>query len=282
MNINTLTIKAQEALQAAMSLAAANGNQAVEPLHILAALTADDESLAAFLLSRVGVAMPGLRSEITTAIGALPKVSGGAGGTSAGGASGSSGGGGDQFFATDSSKVIQRATDHTTTFGDRFASVEHLLLALLHKEAGTAATILKNAGATEKELTAAIKELRKGASIDSQTADQTFDALGKYALNLNELARAGKLDPVIGRDEQIRRVLQILSRRTKNNPILVGEPGVGKTAIAEGIAHRIVAGDIPDNLRTNCAPSRSFRSTWARWWRAPSTRASSRSASKPL
>ncbi len=237
MNINTLTIKAQETLQAAMSLASAHGNQAVEPLHILAALTADEDSLARFLLSRVGANPAAVHTEAEAAIGALPRVSG-------------TGSTGEPFFASESSQVIQRATDHTAQFGDRFASVEHLLLGLLGKEGGQASRILKQAGATEKELIAAIRELRKGASIDSQTSDQTFDALGKYALNLNELARAGKLDPVIGRDEEIRRVLQILSRRTKNNPILVGEPGVGKTAIAEGIAHRIVAGDIPDNLRS--------------------------------
>ncbi len=235
MNINTLTIKAQEALQAAMSRASSAGNQAVEPLHILSALTADDDALAVFLLQRMGVGAAAVRTAVETAIGALPRVSGS---------------GGEQFFSGDSSRVIQRATDFTAQFGDRFASVEHLLLGLLSKEGGEAARILKSAGANEKELVAAIKEFRKGASIDSQTSDQTFDALGKYALNLNELARAGKLDPVIGRDEEIRRVLQILSRRTKNNPILVGEPGVGKTAIAEGIAHRIVAGDIPDNLRS--------------------------------
>jgi ATP-dependent Clp protease ATP-binding subunit ClpB len=234
MNINTLTIKAQEALQGAMSAASAAGNQAVEPIHIMSALTADDDSLAVFLLSRVGANPTAVRTETQAAIRSLPRVSGG---------------GGEQFFATDSSKVIQRASDYTKEFGDRFASVEHLLLGIL-KDGGEAAKILKRAGVTEKELIAAIKEMRKGASIDSQTSDQTFDALGKYALNLNELARAGKLDPVIGRDEEIRRVLQILSRRTKNNPILVGEPGVGKTAIAEGIAHRIVSGDIPDNLRS--------------------------------
>ncbi len=232
MNINTLTIKAQEALQAAFSLAATLDNQAVEPLHILAAITAEDDSLTNFLLSRTGTNVKNVQSEADTKVRALPKVSGG-----------------EQFFAQDSSKVIQRATDYTKEFGDRFASVEHLLLGLL-RDGGEAARILKNAGANEKELIAAIKEFRKGASIDSQTDDRTFDALGKYALNLNELAREGKLDPVIGRDEEIRRVLQILSRRTKNNPILVGEPGVGKTAIAEGIAHRIVAGDIPDNLRS--------------------------------
>ncbi|MDR2912410.1 MAG: ATP-dependent chaperone ClpB [Alistipes sp.] len=256
MNINTLTIKAQEALQTAISVARSHDNQAVEPLHILSALVADDDSLAGFLLSRVGAGVAGVRTETDRAIKSLPKVLGGNGGgagagsQNSGAGSGGQSGTGDQFFSTDSSRVIQRATDHTSAFGDRFASVEHLLLALLSKEGGEAARILKQAGASEKELVAAIKEFRKGASIDSQTSDQTFDALGKYALNLNELARAGKLDPVIGRDEEIRRVLQILSRRTKNNPILVGEPGVGKTAIAEGIAHRIVSGDIPDNLRS--------------------------------
>ncbi len=233
MNINTLTIKAQEALQAAFSLAQTHDNQAVEPLHILSTLLSEDDSLPSFLLSRVGVNVKNVRDEADRAVRTLPKVSGG----------------GDQYFAQDLSKVIQRATDYTKEFGDRFASVEHLLLGLL-KDGGEVARILKSAGANEKELIAAIKEFRKGASIDSQTSDQTFDALGKYAINLNEMARRGKLDPVIGRDEEIRRVLQILSRRTKNNPILVGEPGVGKTAIAEGIAHRIVGGDIPDNLRS--------------------------------
>ncbi len=234
MNINTLTIKAQEALQAALALAQSKENQAVEPLHILAALVAEEDSLAAFLLSRVGVNAKNVRDEADRAVNVLPKVSGGSG---------------EQYFAQDSSKVIQRATDYTKEFNDRYASVEHLLLGVL-RDGGEAARILKQAGANEKELIAAIKEFRKGASIDSQTSDQTFDALGKYAINLNEMARAGKLDPVIGRDEEIRRVLQILSRRTKNNPILVGEAGVGKTAIAEGIAHRIVDGDVPDNLRS--------------------------------
>ncbi len=232
MNINTLTIKAQEALQEALTLARSKENQAVEPLHILSALIAEEDSLAAFLLSRVGVNAKNLRDAVEAKINALPKVSGG-----------------EQYFSQDSSKVIQRATDYTAEFGDRYASVEHLLLGIL-RDGGEASRLLKQAGTNEKELIAAIKEFRKGASIDSQTSDQTFDALGKYAINLNEMARAGKLDPVIGRDEEIRRVLQILSRRTKNNPILVGEAGVGKTAIAEGIAHRIVDGDVPDNLRS--------------------------------
>ena len=212
MNINTLTIKAQEALQAALNLARERGQQAVEPLHLLAVLIREDDSLATFSLPRVE-------------------------------------GGGEQFFAQETSKVIQRAVDFTKNFGDKYASVEHLLLGLV-AERGQAADILKRSGATEKELLEAIRIFRKGATVDSQTSEQQFDALGKYAVNLNEQARSGKLDPVIGRDEEIRRVLQILSRRTKNNPILVGEAGVGKTAIAEGIAHRIVDGDVPENLKS--------------------------------
>ena len=234
MNINSLTIKAQEALQSAFTLARDNGQQGVEPLHILSAIVAEDDSLGAFLLGRVGVNVRSLRQEIANAVGQLPKVSGGDG---------------QQFFSNDSSRVIQRAVDFTKTFNDKYASVEHLLLALV-AERGAAADILKRGGATEKELVEAIRQFRKGATVDSQTASQEFDALGKYAINLNEQARAGKLDPVIGRDEEIRRVLQILSRRTKNNPILVGEAGVGKTAIAEGIAHRIVDGDVPENLKS--------------------------------
>ena len=234
MNINSLTIKAQEALQSAFTLARDNGQQGVEPLHILSAIVAEDDSLGAFLLGRVGVNVRSLKQEVANAVGQLPKVSGGDG---------------QQFFSNDSSRVIQRAVDFTKTFNDKYASVEHLLLALV-AERGAAADILKRGGATEKELVEAIRRFRKGATVDSQTASQEFDALGKYAINLNEQARAGKLDPVIGRDEEIRRVLQILSRRTKNNPILVGEAGVGKTAIAEGIAHRIVDGDVPENLKS--------------------------------
>ncbi len=234
MNINSLTIKAQEALQSAFTLARNNGQQGVEPLHLLSAIIAEDDSLGAFLLGRVGVNVRSLRQEVATAINQLPKVSGGDS---------------EQYFSNDCSRVIQRAIDFTKNFNDKYASVEHLLLALV-AERGTAADILKRNGASEKELIDAIRQFRKGSTVDSQTASQEFNALGKYAINLNEQARAGKLDPVIGRDEEIRRVLQILSRRTKNNPILVGEAGVGKTAIAEGIAHRIVDGDVPENLKS--------------------------------
>ena len=232
MTINNLTIQAQEALQNAMSLATSHGQQAVEPLHILDAIVTEDDSVCVYLLQKLGVNINALRSVLKQELDRLPKVSGG-----------------DPYFSRESSEAIQKAGDFTREFNDKYASVEHLLLGIL-SEKGTAGRLLKDAGVKEKEMIAAIKELRKGSTIDSQTNEQTFDALGKYAINLNEQARKGKLDPVIGRDEEIRRVLQILSRRTKNNPILVGEPGVGKTAIAEGIAHRIIDGDVPDNLRS--------------------------------
>lgn len=234
MNINSLTIKAQEVLQAAFSLARERGQQAVEPMHLLSVIISEDDSLGAFLLGRVGVNLPQLREQVASRLNSMPKVSGS---------------NSEQYFSADSSKVIQRAVDFTRTFNDKYASVEHLLLGLV-AEKGEWATILKQAGATEKEIVEAIRSFRKGATVDSQTSSQEFNALGKYAINLNELARQGKLDPVIGRDDEIRRVLQILSRRTKNNPILVGEAGVGKTAIAEGIAHRIINGDVPENLKS--------------------------------
>ena len=232
MNINTLTIKAQELLQGAMTLVRERKQQALEPQHILAAAIADDDSLASYLLSRVGANVALVRREVEESIARLPRVEGG----------------GEVYFSRESSAVIQRAVDLTRTFSDRYASVEHIVAALA-KERSAARDIMHAAGITESNLIEAIKEFRKGATVDSQTESMEFDALGKYAINLNEGARSGRLDPVIGRDEEIRRVLQILSRRTKNNPILVGEAGVGKTAIAEGIAHRIVDGDVPENLK---------------------------------
>ena len=233
MNINSLTIKAQQALQSAVALAQKSGQQAVEPLHLLSVLVAEDETLGTYLLSRVAVGVPQLRAAVKGAVERLPKVSGGV----------------ESYFSADTTKVIQRAVDFTKKFNDKYASVEHLLLALVAQR-GTASEILKSHGATENELIEAIRQFRKGSTVDSQTSEKEFDALGKYAINLNQMARSGKLDPVIGRDEECRRVLQILSRRTKNNPILVGEAGVGKTAIAEGIAHRIVDGDVPETLRS--------------------------------
>ncbi|MDO4758641.1 MAG: ATP-dependent chaperone ClpB [Rikenellaceae bacterium] len=232
MNINTLTIKAQEALQGAVSLAHEHHQQAVEPIHLLGVLIATPDSLSSFLLGRVGVNLRSLQEEVKGAIERLPRVEGG-----------------ENYLAPDLSRVVQRALDFTKPFGDKYASVEHLLLGLV-AERTPAAEILKRQGALEKELVEAVRTFRRGATVDSQTASKEFDALGKYAINLNEMARQGKLDPVIGRDEEIRRVLQILSRRTKNNPILVGEAGVGKTAIAEGIARRIIDGDVPENIRS--------------------------------
>ena len=233
MNINTLTIKAQELLQSAMTLAHTKGQQALEPQHILATAIADDNSLASYLFGRVGINIDTLRKQVAEAIERLPRVEGSESNI---------------FFSRESSAVIQRAVELTRTFSDKYASIEHIIAAMAH-ERSVVRDILKHMGVTEEQLMAAIKEFRKGASIDSATESMEFDALGKYAINLNEGARSGRLDPVIGRDEEIRRVLQILSRRTKNNPILVGEAGVGKTAIAEGIAHRIVNGDVPENLK---------------------------------
>ncbi len=232
MNINTLTIKAQELLQGAMTLARGQQQQSLEPLHILSAAIADDDSLSSYLLGRVGANVALLRKELNEAMSHLPRVEGAD----------------DVYFSREASAVVQRAVELTRTFSDRYASVEHLLAALA-AERGTARDILNRNGVSERQIVDAVKEFRKGQTIDSQTETMEFDALGKYAINLNEGARTGRLDPVIGRDEEIRRVLQILSRRTKNNPILVGEAGVGKTAIAEGIAHRIVDGDVPENLK---------------------------------
>ena len=232
MNINTLTIKAQELLQAAMTLARGRGQQAVDPLHLLAVAIAEEDSLGSYLLGRVGANVATLRRDTEAAIARLPRVEGGS----------------EAYFSREASALIQRAVELTEKFNDRYASVEHIVAALA-TERSAARDILKAAGITEAQIITAIKEFRKGSTINSATEEMQFDALGKYAINLNESARSGKLDPVIGRDEEIRRVLQILSRRTKNNPILVGEAGVGKTAIAEGIAHRIVDGDVPENLK---------------------------------
>lgn len=228
MNTNNITIKAQELLQNAVALTEAAGQQAVEPAHILKALLEDGDSISNFLLEKVGANVSQIKSSIDLMIRTkFAKVSGG-----------------QTILSRDSQKLLEEATKIATELGDKYIAPEHLLISETR-----ISKILSQFSVTTKQLMAAVKELRAGQTIDSQTSDMEFDALGRYAINLNQQAVSGKLDPVIGRDEEIRRVLQILSRRTKNNPILVGEPGVGKTAIAEGIAHRIVNGDIPDNLR---------------------------------
>jgi len=235
MNLNNFTIKAQEAVAAAQQLAFSNNNVNIETEHLLKALLNDEDSSIDFLLKKNNVTMNLLESRLDENIGKLPKVSAGANPA--------------QAIGRDANNVILRAPNMLKQFGDEFVSVEHLLLAIINGSDNTA-KLLKDTGLTEKGLVAAIKELRKGDSIKSQTQETQFNALNKYAKNLNDMARNGKLDPVIGRDEEIRRTLHILSRRTKNNPILVGEPGVGKTAIAEGLAMRIVNGDVPDNLKS--------------------------------
>ena len=232
MNLNNFTIKSQEAVQQAVQLVTRNNQQAIEPEHLLKAVILTGESVTNFLFQKLGVNISNLNRVLDKQIESLPKVSGG-----------------EPYLSNDANKVLQKAIDYSSKMGDQYVSLEPIILALF-TENSTASRILKDAGVTEKELRQAIEELRKGNKVTSQSAEDTYEALSKYAINLNERARSGKLDPVIGRDEEIRRVLQILSRRTKNNPILIGEPGVGKTAIAEGLAHRIVRGDVPENLKS--------------------------------
>ena len=232
MNFNNFTIKAQEAVQQSVQLAQQNGQQAIEAVHLLKAIMMTGESVANFLFQKLGVNTQNLQRVLDAQIASLPKVSGG-----------------EPYLSSEANQVLQKAIDYSSKMGDQYVSLEPIFLALF-TEKSSASQILKDAGMTEKELRLAIDELRKGNKVTSQSAEDTYDALNKYAINLNERARSGKLDPVIGRDEEIRRVLQILSRRTKNNPILIGEPGVGKTAIAEGLAHRIIRGDVPENLKS--------------------------------
>lgn len=232
MNLNNFTIKSQEAVQQAVQLVSRNGQQAIEAVHLLKGVILTGESVTNFVFQKLGVNIQNLNRVLDAQINSLPKVSGG-----------------EPYLSSEANAVLQKAIDYSSKMGDQYVSLEPIILALF-TEKSTASQILKDAGVTENELRQAIEELRKGNRVTSQSAEDTYDALGKYAINLNERARSGKLDPVIGRDDEIRRVLQILSRRTKNNPILIGEPGVGKTAIAEGLAHRIVRGDVPENLKS--------------------------------
>ena len=231
MNFNNFTIKSQEAVQQAVNVTQARGQQAIEPVHLLAGVLKVGENVTNFIFQKLGMNGQQIALVLDKQTDSLPKVSGG-----------------EPYLSRETNEVFQKATQYSKEMGDEFVSLEAIILALLNVKS-TVATILKDAGMTDKELRSAIAELRKGEKVTSQSSEDTYQSLSKYAINLNEAARSGKLDPVIGRDEEIRRVLQILSRRTKNNPILIGEPGTGKTAIVEGLAHRIIRGDVPDNLK---------------------------------
>jgi ATP-dependent Clp protease ATP-binding subunit ClpB len=232
MNLNNFTIKSQEAVQQAMQIATINSQQAIENGHLLKGIIAVDENVTPFILKKLNVNTAMFIKVLDKIVEGYPKVSGG-----------------QPYLSNAANQAVAKASNYLKEFGDEFVSIEHLLLGIFASK-DTISQLLKDNGITEKDLKAAISELRKGAKVTSQSAEETYNALNKYAINLNNQAKKGKLDPVIGRDEEIRRVLQILSRRTKNNPILVGEPGVGKTAIAEGLAHRIINGDVPDNLKS--------------------------------
>lgn len=232
MNLNNFTIKSQEVIQKAQSIAASRQHQAIDTAHMLKSIFAEDENVTPYLLKKLEVNQSRLAQQIDGIIDSMPRVSGG-----------------EQYLSNDANQALVKASQLASEMGDEFVSIEHMLMGLAAGRDQTA-RLMKESGVNEKQLKAAILDLRKGSKVNSQSAEESYNALNKYAKNLNQLALVGKLDPVIGRDDEIRRVLQILSRRTKNNPILIGEPGVGKTAIAEGLAHRIVSGDVPENLKT--------------------------------
>ncbi len=232
MHFDRLTVKSQEAIQKAQEIAMGYEQQAIESAHLLKGILSVDDNVAPHLLKKNNVSLAVIQQALERIIGRYPKVAGG-----------------DPYLADSAKRALQAANGMLKEFGDEYISVEHLMLGIL---SGTddAAQLLKDSGVTVKGLKEAVKSLRQGATVDSQTAEDRLNALSRYANNLNDMAQSGKLDPVIGRDDEIRRILQILSRRTKNNPILIGEPGVGKTAIAEGLAHRIINGDVPENLKS--------------------------------
>lgn len=232
MNLNQYTIKSQEAIQQALSIATQNGQQAIENGHLLQAILSVDENVVPFILKKLGINETVFQKTLESIVQSYPKVSGA-----------------QAYLSNSANQSLAKSLNYAKELKDEYVSIEHLLLGIL-ASGDSVATMMKDVGFTEKSLKLAIQDLRKGSRVTSQTQEDTYQSLNKYAINLNEQARKGKLDPVIGRDDEIRRVLQILSRRTKNNPILVGEPGVGKTAIAEGLAHRIINGDVPENLKT--------------------------------
>ena len=232
MNLNNFTLKAQESVQKAFNIATGKGQQAVECAHLLKGIMSEAESITDFLFGKIGIDAGLLNRDIERLIDSYPKVSGA-----------------EAYVSSNMQEAFRKAGDHSSAMKDKFVTPEHLLMGILGIN-DKASGILKDHGVTMKALKAAIEELRKGATVENQTSDDTFNSLERYAVNLNERARSGKLDPVVGRDDEIRRILQILERRTKNNPLMIGEPGVGKTAIAEGIAHRIVRGDVPEDLKS--------------------------------
>lgn len=232
MNLNNFTLKAQESFQQASNIAESKGQQALECAHLLRGIISEAEGICEFIFGKMGVSIQPLIRDLEKLISSYPKVTGA-----------------ETYISPSVSEAVRKANKYASEMKDKYITTEHLILGIFDTT-NDVSHVLKDHGVTLKALKAAIEELRKGATVDSQTADDTFNSLNRYAINLNERAHSGKLDPVVGRDEEIRRILQILERRTKNNPLMIGEPGVGKTAIAEGIAHRIVRGDVPEDLKS--------------------------------